>query len=233
MLTGKTAFCGETVTDTLADVIKIEPQWSELPSPTPPHIRVLLRRCLQKNPRQRLRDIGDARISLEEVLSGSPESFTAAGLIFPVGRRVLPWIVGTLAGALLSGFIVWKIVAPLPKSPMHFSAITNFAGARRSRRSLRMAGRLPSSPIATGIQHLRWPDWWRKSGAVDQRCESKSSSGLVSGWNHRRLRDPGFRIQDRLSYREQRPGKKHCVEDKVNRCDALSNVARKKKLGHV
>src|SRR5262252_1398786 len=64
MLTGKQAFTGEAVTDTLAAVIKEEPDWSLLPAATPVRLRVLLLRCLQKDPRQRLRDIGDARISL-------------------------------------------------------------------------------------------------------------------------------------------------------------------------
>ena len=128
MLTGKMAFCGETVTDTLAALIKTEPDWSQLPSATPAHVRVLLRRCLQKDPRQRLRDVGDARISLEEVLSGSPEAFTTAGVSFPLGRRVLPWVAGALTGAMLCGLIVWKIFARPRQSPMHFSAITNFSG---------------------------------------------------------------------------------------------------------
>src|SRR5580658_2209315 len=70
MLTGKMAFRGESVTDTLAAVIKEEPDWSQLPAATPVRVRVLLQRCLQKDPKQRLRDIGDARISLDEVLSG-------------------------------------------------------------------------------------------------------------------------------------------------------------------
>ena len=73
MLTGKKAFRGETVTDTLAAVIRGEPDWSQLPAGTPMRVRVLLRRCLQKDLRQRLQAIGDARISLEEVLSGEPE----------------------------------------------------------------------------------------------------------------------------------------------------------------
>ena len=73
MLTGKVAFSGETVTDTLASIIKEEPDSNLLPAQTPMRVRVLLQRCLQKDPKQRLRDIGDARISLEEVLSGAPE----------------------------------------------------------------------------------------------------------------------------------------------------------------
>jgi hypothetical protein len=74
MLTGKSAFSGESVTDTLAAVIKEEPDWSKLPAATPKCVRALLQRCLQKDAKQRLRDIGEARISLEEVLSGAPEA---------------------------------------------------------------------------------------------------------------------------------------------------------------
>src|SRR5579862_4298096 len=78
MLTGKMAFPGETVTDTLAAVIRADPDWSQLPGETPARVGVLLQRCLQKDPKQRLRDIGDARINLDEVLSGAPEPFSSA-----------------------------------------------------------------------------------------------------------------------------------------------------------
>ena len=58
MLTGKMAFQGETVTDTLAAVIRAEPDWSQLPAATPIRVRVLLQRCLQKDTKQRLQAIG-------------------------------------------------------------------------------------------------------------------------------------------------------------------------------
>jgi eukaryotic-like serine/threonine-protein kinase len=87
------AFRGESVTDTLAAVIKEEPDWSQLPAATPIRVRVLLQRCLQKDPKQRLRDIGDARISLDEVLSGAPDPSLAgaAGISAPLWRRTMPW----------------------------------------------------------------------------------------------------------------------------------------------
>ena len=103
MLTGKQTFTGETVTDTLASLIKEEPDWKLLPAATPIRVRVLLQRCLQKDPKLRLRDIGDARISLDEVLSGAPDqSLTgAAGISAPLWRRVLPWaLFGVTAIAL-------------------------------------------------------------------------------------------------------------------------------------
>ena len=65
MLSGKKLFAGETLTDTLAAVVRAEPNWNDLPASTPPRIHQLLRRCLTKDPRQRLRDIGDAKYDLE------------------------------------------------------------------------------------------------------------------------------------------------------------------------
>jgi eukaryotic-like serine/threonine-protein kinase len=93
MLTGKRTFSGETATDTLASVIKEEPDWWPLPAETPARVRVLLQRCLQKDPKQRLRDIGDVRISIDEVLAGAPEpsSVNFAPVAEPLSRRVMPW----------------------------------------------------------------------------------------------------------------------------------------------
>src|SRR5215472_4052311 len=96
MLTGKQAFTGETVTDTLASIIKEEPDWKLLPSATPMRIRVLLQRCLQKDPKQRLRDIGDARISLDEVLYGAPEGSPSLAAVERPARRPWSWLASAL-----------------------------------------------------------------------------------------------------------------------------------------
>jgi hypothetical protein len=101
MLTGQMAFQGESVTDTLATVLRAEPDWTLLPAATPLRVRVLLQRCLQKDPKQRLRDIGDARISLDEVLLGAPELPSATAMpSAPLRRRATFSIVGT-AGLLI------------------------------------------------------------------------------------------------------------------------------------
>ena len=84
MLTGHQAFAGKTLGDVLAAVIRDEADRSRLPPDTPSEIRRLLRRCLQKDRNRRLRDIGDARIEIEESLSNSAEgrqsSTTPTGL---------------------------------------------------------------------------------------------------------------------------------------------------------
>jgi len=112
MLTGRQAFTGETVTDTLASIIKEEPDWSSLPAATPMRVRVLLQRCLQKDPRLRLRDIGDARISLDEVIAGAPDPTVTgrAAISAPLWPRALPWaLLGVTAIALAA--ISWLYLA--------------------------------------------------------------------------------------------------------------------------
>ena len=80
MLTGRVAFPGETISDTIVSILERPPDWSALPSATPAIVKRLLRRCLEKDPRKRLRDIGDARLDLEEVQQGGSESsLSAAG----------------------------------------------------------------------------------------------------------------------------------------------------------
>ncbi len=69
VLTGKKAFGGETVSDTIGAIMRGEPDWSVLPDATPPAVYRLLRRTLEKDSRERLRDIGDARIEIEEALT--------------------------------------------------------------------------------------------------------------------------------------------------------------------
>ena len=70
-LSGRPAFPGDTPSDTLARVLEREPDWTTLPSGTPPMLRQLLRRCLQKEPGDRFRDMGDVRLLIEEAVSES------------------------------------------------------------------------------------------------------------------------------------------------------------------
>jgi Tol biopolymer transport system component len=83
MLTGRRPFVGEGVSDTLAEVLKSDPDWHALPAATPPPIRRLLRRCLERDPKRRLQDIADARLEIEDVLASPAEAATGA----PPDRR--------------------------------------------------------------------------------------------------------------------------------------------------
>jgi Tol biopolymer transport system component len=120
MLTGKQAFQGESVTDTLAAVIRDEPNWSRLPAGTPLRVRVLLQRCLRKEPKQRLRDMGDARISLDEVLAGAPEDAPSLAATGQPQKGQLLRVVAGLAGAVVltavSGIAGWILKPERAKS---------------------------------------------------------------------------------------------------------------------
>jgi hypothetical protein len=120
MLVGSRPFDGETISDTLAAVLARDADWTALPSTTPAQVRELLQRCLEKDPKRRMRDIGDARIELEEVLA----SRTASGRVRvvtadPGAAASAPptsrWLLGgLLLGGALLGFGIGVIARRAP-----------------------------------------------------------------------------------------------------------------------
>jgi len=112
MLTGRTLFAGPTVSDTLAAVLRAEPDWSALPPETPAGIRRLLRRCLERERKRRLADMGDARLEIEEALAGGGAE---APREIEVRRTTwLPWAVaGVVAvAAAVLGVGLWRATRP-------------------------------------------------------------------------------------------------------------------------
>ncbi len=115
MLTGKRLFEGETISDILAAVLRKEPTWDDLPEDTPTGVRRLLERCLERDPRKRLRDIGEARIRLER-WRDDPSSMHISQIGFEIppegaasGKaRWLPWAVAGIAVAAA----LWGWMAP-------------------------------------------------------------------------------------------------------------------------
>ena len=110
MLTGKSMFEGETVSDALAAVLRADIDWSQLPADTPPKVARLLRRCLERDVRRRLRDIGDAWIEIDA--PEEPAAPVAVGSLPPDRRRMsfLPWATAILAGGagLAWGFLLHR-----------------------------------------------------------------------------------------------------------------------------
>jgi tetratricopeptide (TPR) repeat protein len=91
LFSGRRAFAGESVSDAIASILLREPDWTALPADTPPPIRELLQRCLQKDASQRLRDIGDARLAIDELLATmDPRRSSASGVFAaPPKRRTI------------------------------------------------------------------------------------------------------------------------------------------------
>ena len=116
MLAGRVAFARPTATDTLAAILEREPDWNALPADAPVALRRLLDRCLQKDPRRRMRDMGDVRIGLEEVVMAPVESVkleahpvrtlrrpalgaALAALVAVIGALALIWVLGRQSGS--------------------------------------------------------------------------------------------------------------------------------------
>ena len=135
MLSAKPAFDGDSVTDILAAVVKLEPDWSALPSSTPRAVAKLVRRCLTKDRRQRLQAIGEARIAIDEYLAGGAEAPPPAEAR-PLNR--LPWLaaIGILLLATIAlGFVAYRhfteetrilrfSVLPPDKATVDFQAVS-------------------------------------------------------------------------------------------------------------
>src|SRR5260370_16605972 len=83
MLTGRMLFSGETASETMAAVMMKEPDWNVLPPNTPSRLSDLLRRCLVKDPRNRLRDIGEARTAMEEMVTHPEQEPSATTAVTP------------------------------------------------------------------------------------------------------------------------------------------------------
>ncbi|NKB86713.1 MAG: protein kinase [Acidobacteria bacterium] len=109
MLCGQRPFQGRTVTDTLAAIIERDPDWNLLPPATPPEVTQMLRRCLRKDPRRRLRNAGDLWLVLEELLHpATDDELRIRETIAPPAtwRRALPWAIG--AAALAIGLLIGR-----------------------------------------------------------------------------------------------------------------------------
>ncbi len=118
LLTGKPAFHGDDVTDILGAVMRMEPDWSQLPEATPAAIRILLRRCLRKDKRQRLSDATDVRIEIEDAIAAPKDS--GATQAAPASTSKLLLAIGAVAAALaiiavVTSWVAWRSTRPVER----------------------------------------------------------------------------------------------------------------------
>ncbi|MEO6237568.1 MAG: protein kinase, partial [Vicinamibacterales bacterium] len=134
MLTGRVPFPGETASDTIGKILEREPDWLVLPAETPIPIRRILVRCLAKDPKQRLRDIGDIRIeidAIDEVLPGASAATVASPAAAKPRTTWLPWVA---SAALAAAVGVWVASRPPttednPLANAQFTPFTNWEGS--------------------------------------------------------------------------------------------------------
>ncbi len=130
MLTGETVYAGDTLSDTLAGVLAREPEWDALPETTPRRVRSLLERCLDKEVRTRLRDVGEARIAIDAYLANPHEeeeqAADVAGIAAtqPTWKRLLPWAIAAGAVLALVGvFVAARLETEPPKPVVRLEAV--------------------------------------------------------------------------------------------------------------
>jgi Tol biopolymer transport system component/predicted Ser/Thr protein kinase len=125
LLSGRRLFQGETVSDTLASVLRQEIPWEALPASTPASVRRLLVRCLERDPKMRLRDIGDARADLDPSAASVPASAavtpTPAGLS---GMHILIWAASLLVVGGVATYLGWIVKPTAPRPPREFVIAT-------------------------------------------------------------------------------------------------------------
>jgi serine/threonine-protein kinase len=145
LLTGKRLFDGETISYTLADVLRGPIDFDGLPRETPPCIRGLLRRCLDRNVKNRLRDIGEARVAIDQAAQAAPDPA-------PVPFTTRPLVIWTLASiaivmSVIAAVAVWRPLRPAasePRGVVRFTATVpsladRFGGIALSRDGSRLA----------------------------------------------------------------------------------------------
>jgi len=134
MLTGKMAFEGDTVSDTIAAILERDPDWSTLPPDTPRAVRRLVQRCLEKDPKQRLHDIGDARLEIEQIIQSPTDDVdadvalhqskawrrrsqlaAAAATVLALSTAVLVWFALTRGGTAGGDARVSRFTVDFPK----------------------------------------------------------------------------------------------------------------------
>jgi predicted Ser/Thr protein kinase len=111
MLTGRKVFPGESVADVMAAVVRADPEWSALPASTPAAIRRLLERCLEKDRKRRLPDIGVARLEIDDALAGRDTAPAVASTPPPARRSSLAWTAAAAALLVLAG-VLWLRLRP-------------------------------------------------------------------------------------------------------------------------
>ena len=171
-LTGKPAFAGETVSDTIARLLEREPVWEALPETMPVALRTLLKRCLRKDPKTRIHDIADVRIELEEVFSAPEESPKHA---VTLNRK--PMLAITLVAGMALGVALSSLVGP---------GATGDVRVVRSAIPLEPANGLtvyinPSVAISSDGHHIAFVGGQRPSQRLYIRSLSEPTARAVDG----------------------------------------------------
>ena len=124
MLTGRTAFGSETLSDTIANVIEREPDWAALPADLPAVFAHSLRRCVRKNPRQRVHDVADVRLAMEDAFETTASAAFEPVVVSPqlqLWQRPVPALIVVLFVVIITGLGLWAVTRPAAPPVIRFT----------------------------------------------------------------------------------------------------------------
>lgn len=208
MLTGRKLFDGETVSDTIAGILERPLSFDTLPATTPPYLRSLLRRCLKKDARDRLHEIADARIEIEEALN-TPSGETARTVSTPVVKK-RPYYAAIIIAIVATAFstaMYFRLSRPLPSEmrlhiatpPGNASFALSPDGTKivfaatvdgKSQLWLRSLDSDKAEPLA-GTEHAILPFWSPDSRSLGFFADLKLKRLDLAGGGVRPLADSG------------------------------------------
>jgi eukaryotic-like serine/threonine-protein kinase len=187
MLGGGRLFEGETLSHTLAHVLTRPIDLARLPHETPPQIVTLLRRCLDRDPKKRLRDIGEARVAIDQYLSDpEPAAQTRAAAESPRSRVLAPWLVAAVALVAAAG-LAWRqfqrpaVVAPVVRFEVPLPPKTSMGTAGSI--ALSPDGRYLAFSARTGGMGAPTQLWLRRLDATEPRLIASVGATYYSFWS--------------------------------------------------
>jgi serine/threonine-protein kinase len=179
MLAGRRAFDGDDISTTLAAVLKTEPDWSALPLATPPRVRSLLGRCLDKDPRDRLRDTGEARVAINHVLAGAVEESAPSETVRRTlwWRRAMPAVIGAASVGLVAG-VAWTLKPQPPVSVVRFPIVF----PEDQQPALAAPTQIAFAPDGTRVAYVtRGRLFVRALNEMDARLVTDATQGTATG----------------------------------------------------
>jgi len=197
MLSGRRAFEGDDVSEVLAGVLKLDPDWSALPADLPEPARRLLKRCLEKDPKKRLRNVAEGMLQLEDalampVVSAATTSAASAPRTAPTPRwrRALPIAAAVIVTAVAVGGVMWL---GRPKEPARVVSRFVVPFGEGQERTLRTSQGLAISPDGTTIAYVANAQIYvRAIGDLEARELTRTGAVLGSS-----LREPVFSADGR------------------------------------
>ena len=181
MITGRMAFSGATISDTLASVLERSPDWAALPAATPPPLRHVLERCLQKDPKDRWRDIGDVRIELDDAEAWRPQPVSASPKISRARERAA-WAVLVALTAVVAALVTPRSSEPPPAAEVRFN-LSFPRGVAADFAQLAISPDGQQIVVAPGFAQQPSPLWLRPLASTSGRLLTGTEGASFPFWS--------------------------------------------------